>query len=247
MEANSLDGEPCAPLSSTNTQEMSLRQDRTMDALNHSPSGMTCEHSTENRGKELLTWFLEGFPVRTSVAPVEVMGLKGKEADYGKKWQGSWVRFDPASSSWKTHQCSLFGGWESYLESWPRWGIMRHGECYQPRMPELPTSEKECGLLPTPTHKALISWWASAEYKVKEPLNLQGMTGGVRKSGAKIGSNLSWSLAEWHLRNGGARTSELIPDPFFYELMMGWPMGWTASADAATDKFHRWLNLHGKS
>jgi hypothetical protein len=114
-------------------------------------------------------------------------------------------------------------------------------------MPELPIYERESGLLPTPTHKALISWWASAQYKTALPFNIRKMTGGHRKSGAKIGSNLSWTLAEWHLRNGGQRDSELVPDPCFYEVMMGWPMQWTALDGVATDRFHKWLQWHGKS
>lgn len=246
-EANSSDGKPCVLSSSTNTPEKSLSQDRTTDALIHSQSGTMSRPSTEDRGVDAWTSSLVDFHVRTSAAPARAQDLRANEAVSGTRWQESFAKWDHDSSSWKTPQCSLFGDLESFSETWPRWGIMRHGACFLPLMPELPIFERESGLLPTPTHKALISWWASAEYKTKQPFNIKKMTGGQRKSGAKIGSNLSWTLAEWHLRNGGQRDSTLVPDPCFYEVMMGWPTQWTASDDVATDRFHKWLKWHGKS
>lgn len=247
LEANSSDGKRSAQLSSTSMPATCSSQGKMTDASIHSRSGTMSQPSTGDRGVDVWTLSLVDFHARTSAAPAKEQVSKANEAVSGTRWQESFAKWDHDSSSWKTPQCSLFGDLESFSETWPRWGIMRHGACYLPLMPELPTFERESGLLPTPTHKALISWWASAEYKTKQPFNIKKMTGGQRKSGAKIGSNLSWTLAEWHLRNGGQRESTLVPDPCFYEVMMGWPMQWTASDDAATDRFHRWLQWHGKS
>ena len=247
LGANSSDGKRSAQLSLTSMPATCSSRGKMTDASIHSQSGTMSQPSTGDRGVDVWTLSLVDFHARTSAAPAKEQVSKANEAVSGTRWQESFAKWDHDSSSWKTPQCSLFGDLESFSETWPRWGIMRHGACYLPLMPELPTFERESGLLPTPTHKALISWWASAEYKTKQPFNIKKMTGGQRKSGAKIGSNLSWTLAEWHLRNGGQRESTLVPDPCFYEVMMGWPMQWTASDDAATDRFHRWLQWHGKS
>ena len=74
------------------------------------------------------------------------------------------------------------------------------------------------GLLPTPVASQLISQWASAKYLL--------YNNGVRNSGAKVGSNLSWLLSKWHLQNGGQEDC-LIPDPCLSEMMMGYPIGYT--------------------
>jgi len=54
-----------------------------------------------------------------------------KEAECGEKWRGSFVKFDPNTSLWKTHQCSLLGDLDEFLETWPQWGLMRDGECWE--------------------------------------------------------------------------------------------------------------------
>jgi DNA (cytosine-5)-methyltransferase 1 len=36
------------------------------------------------------------------------------------------------------------------------------------------------------------------------------------------------------------------PNPSLSEYLMGWPIGWTAREPLETDKFQRWLSLHGK-
>ena len=36
------------------------------------------------------------------------------------------------------------------------------------------------------------------------------------------------------------------PNPDMYEIIMGWPMGWTALKPLEMAKFRQWLNLHGK-
>jgi hypothetical protein len=76
-----------------------------------------------------------------------------KEAECGEKWRGSFVKYDPDLSLWKTHQCSLLGDLEEFLEIWPQWGLMRDGECWEQQMLAQTISETEYGLSenwPTP-------------------------------------------------------------------------------------------------
>jgi hypothetical protein len=98
-----------------------------------------------------LTLFVGDSPAKTSAARGERSVLKASAADYGLSLLGSLASFDPASSSWKTSQTSLFGGLTEFSETWPRSGLMRNGTAYQ-LAPLAPlTNATEFGLLPTPT------------------------------------------------------------------------------------------------
>ena len=92
----------------------------------------------------------EDFRAKTLAAPGKVRALQDLEAAYGARWRESFAKWDHDTSSWRTHQCLLLGGWESYSETWPRWGWMRVGVCSERVMPERPTSGTGSGLWPTP-------------------------------------------------------------------------------------------------
>ncbi len=155
-EADFWDGEPSAPSRSTLTAETYSWLDKTTDRLSRSRSGMTCEPLTVGHGAGVLMWCLEDSRVRTSAprtpSPKE---SPGREAASGLRWPASLAKYDPASSSWKTSQPSLLGDSASFSETWPRWGSMRSGACWERTMPELPTSEIDSGSwLATPTATA---------------------------------------------------------------------------------------------
>jgi hypothetical protein len=113
--------------------------------------GMTYKPLTEDRGEELLMSYLAAFHAKTSPQPEKEQGLTESGQGCGEKWHGSFVKYDPDSFLWRTHQCSLLGDLESYSETWPRWGLMRDGECWEQPMLAHRTSETESGLWPTPT------------------------------------------------------------------------------------------------
>jgi DNA (cytosine-5)-methyltransferase 1 len=71
-----------------------------------------------------------------------------KEAECGEKWRGSFVKYSPDSCSWKTHQCSLLGDLDEFLEIWPQWGLMRDGECWEQRTLEQTIRGTESGFVP---------------------------------------------------------------------------------------------------
>lgn len=150
-EENSLDGEPCAPLSVMPTLHKFWRNDKTMEFSKLSQFGLTCAVLTEDRGAALLTSFLEASLARTSAQPAEVRGSTGPSLVSGLNLHGSLARFDLGSSSWKTPQCSLIEGWDEFSETWPAWGSMRNGVSWGRTMPVLPTSESGSGSWPTPT------------------------------------------------------------------------------------------------
>ncbi len=129
-EANSLAGEPSAPLNVMPTPLPFWHRDKTMDVLSLSPFGLTWKPLTVKRGGELLTWFRAGFRARIYPPPGKGPESAASAADSGGSLPASLARFDRATSSWKTHQSSLLGGWEPFSETWPRWGMMRAGECW---------------------------------------------------------------------------------------------------------------------
>jgi hypothetical protein len=96
--------------------------------------GMTYKPLTETRGEELLMSYRAAFHAQTLVPQEKAQELTEKPLECGEKWRGSFTKFDPNSFSWKTHQCSLLGDLEEFSETWPRWGLMRDGECWEQQM-----------------------------------------------------------------------------------------------------------------
>jgi hypothetical protein len=111
---------------------------------------MTFKHLTADYGVELLTLCLEDFRVKTSQSQEKEMDLTESDQECGEKWQGSFTRYDRDSCSWKTHQCSFLEDLTEFSETWPRWGLMRGGECWERQALEQTTNEKESGLWRTP-------------------------------------------------------------------------------------------------
>lgn len=144
-------GEPFAPSSVTPTPQAYLSPDKMTAFSRPSRFGTTFAPLTDDRGAELLMWFLAGFPARTSAPPEKVLASTESEVVYGEKWRELSVRYDRGSCSWKTHR-SL---WDEDLSACsltlPKWGSMRDGVLSELLTLERPTAEKGRGLWATPT------------------------------------------------------------------------------------------------
>ena len=151
LEATCSDGAPFAPLSGMPTPQAYCAPDRTTAHSRLSRFGMTCAPLTEDRGAELLTWYLAAFHAKTSAQPERVQASKASAVECGQKWPASSARYDHDLRLWKTAQCSLLEGLDVYSETWPRSGTMRAGECWAQLMPVLRTSATVSGLWLTPT------------------------------------------------------------------------------------------------
>ena len=149
-EATFLDGEPCAQLNAMPTPQPFWRNDKTMDASRFSRFGVTSRLLTADRGEELLTWFRGVFLARTFPQQERARELRAHDQDCGVRWPASLARYDPDSCSWKTPQYSLLGDSEEFSETWPRWGTMRNGECWERTTLAPHTSGIESGLWGTP-------------------------------------------------------------------------------------------------
>ena len=236
-EGSFLGGELSAPSSTINTPQAYLWRDKTTDAWSRFPSGLTCEHLTDDHGEAVLMSFLEAFPARISVVQERAQGSTGREADSGERWQGSFAKYDPDTSLWRTHQCSLLGGFTRFSETWPRWGSMQNGECWERTMLVPTISERESGLmLATPTatanqlapsmakHPGCRAWWPTPT--VQDAKNNGGPSQHRRNDtplNAMVGGKLNPTWVAW---------------------LMGWPLGWTDLNASAMDKYQQWRQQH---
>ena len=149
--AESFSDIPASVLSRLNlTAERFCSKDSETESFPSSQSGTTCEHSTANRGADSLTLCVEGSPAKTLAAPERVRDLKESEADCGQKWLGLSARLDPATSSWRTPQCSLFEDLDECLETWPDWGTTQGMEFFQLAPLVCHTHGKGCSVWATP-------------------------------------------------------------------------------------------------
>ncbi len=150
MEAVCSDGEPFAPWNIMPSVPGDSSSDKMKDACHNSPFGTMYVPFTDAHGADLLTWYLAVSPARTFPQPEPAQDLTAQGLGCGWKWLESSVKYDRPSRSWKTRQCSLLGDLEPFSETWPRWGTMRNGECWERLTWERRTNGNDAGLLPAP-------------------------------------------------------------------------------------------------
>jgi hypothetical protein len=214
-----LDGAPSALLSLIPTAAACYSRGNVTECCLDSPSGTTCELLTAADGEVRSLWLREDSPVRTSQRLATALESTGSTLAYGSKWRASWAMYDPATRSWRTRQCSLLGGLEEFSGIWPRWGSMLDGECLALAMPDWITAENGSGSLPTPS----------------------GVNGGNNHTMGRVDE---WGGSSNPLR-GTVIGSLCLPE--FEELVMGWPVTWTAPTPLETVRFQRWQQWHGRS
>lgn len=272
-EGSSLDGAPSALLRLIPTADESCSSDSETGSLNRSRSGMTSELSTEDHGEEELMSSQVDSRAKTSAQQGRVPESQVSGLDCGPRWPESFARYDPATHSWRTHQCLLLGGLALFSETWPRWGLMRDEECLERTAPGLLIREIASGYLPTPTAAAnmlcssMQKWPRHRNLLYPTPTTHDASGRGSRPQG-KTGNHHMASL-EWVVMNlnmwptprafmhkdsktdrGKANLGEKVGghlNPPWVEWLMGWPIEWTDLKPLGMDKFRQWLRLHGKS
>jgi hypothetical protein len=260
----SSDGEPSVPSSGTDTPQAFSWLARMTDASRRSRSGMTCARLTDARGEAVLTWCLAAFLAKTSRSPAPARDCQATEVPSGSRWPASFAKWDHATSSWRTPQCSIDGGSTEFSGIWPRWGSMRSGACTARSKPELLTSDSGRGLWPTPTVD-------SATERTKKyaqggmPLSLAvrqdrgriptPTVGDSKASGSRntesSKAHPGTSLTDFVREDGGrGRIMGVVQaggqlNPTWVEWLMGWPLGWTDCDASAMDRFRKWCASHG--
>ena len=147
---SSLDGAPSALLNLLNIQGVFCSPGSAMDCSNDSRYGMTCEPLMGSDGKDASMSLAAGSRAKTLAWPGKDWDWLANAPAFGVKCSGSFAKWNRDSYSWKTAQCSLFEDLELSLETWPRWGLMRGGECWALPMLEPRIYESAYGLWPTP-------------------------------------------------------------------------------------------------
>lgn len=182
-----------------------------------SQSGTISEPSTENPGADSSISCAADSHAKTFQQPEKERESTGSEADCGPKWPEWFAKWDRVTCSWKTRQCSLLAGLDEFSVTWPRWGMMQDGASWELTPPDFRIIEPDSGWLPTPS----------------------GVNGGK--------NNTMGRIDEWGGSSNPLRGTVIgyLCLPEFEEIVMGWPIGWTAPTPYATDKFQRWLDSHG--
>lgn len=203
-----------APLSWRNTLGLSSSSDNGTDSCPGSQSGTMFSPSTESTGEDGSMLSAEASPARTSAPRVEGPDSTENGLGFGLKWLGSFARFDPASSSWKTVQCSLLEGLDGFSETWPRWGSMRNGVSLAHTTQDFPIPENGYGFwVPTPRASMFRSrkWWLRRVPRG----NLEELPCLQPRFAHLAGERINPEWLEW---------------------LMGWPIGWAGLEPLETAK-----------
>ena len=89
--------------------------------------GGTFGRSPEALSEDVLTWWREGFPARTSASQARGQDSLASAAASSSTSCDWFASFDPDTCSWRTSQQSLFEDSTPYSERWPKAGSMRNG------------------------------------------------------------------------------------------------------------------------
>jgi hypothetical protein len=153
-----------------------------------------------------------------------------READCGKSLPVSFAKYDRQECLWKTHQCSLFGGLESFSETWPRWGMMHDGECWEVATLVRNKREKESGFIPACV--ASDGKWHGMEKHIKNSRKKR-----VDQNKSAPTEKITYAYYEAD-----------IPERYFPEIsevVMNFPQGWTDLSELETHRIVTLLNSHG--
>ena len=255
------DGEQSVQSNGNHTQQAYCLPDKMTEYSRLSRFGMMFKPLTESLGEELLMSYRAAFHAKTSLPQVKEQGLTESGQECGKRWQGLLARLDPNTLLWKTVQCSLLEDSEQSFQTFPRWGSMRNGECFQQPMLEQTITENEFGYWLTPTATAIsgrsqeamnhrIKWRESLGRKTVPPGNLAEqimLSGQIPCVDMKKPTMLPTPTA--HNSKEGAYPAEFTRktptlathaggklNPMWVEWLMGWPLGWTDLKPLEMDK-----------
>lgn len=225
----------------------SCSSDSAMESCRGSRSGTMSALSTDGPGEDSLISCVEDSPARILVQPGRGPESPESGAACGPRWPGSLAKFDPDTRSWRTAQCSLFGGLELFSETWPRWGMMRDGESFPLPTPEPLIDGNESGLWPTPVKYDATPGGPGNHYHGLGYMAKQGTFPTPRKQMSRKPpmDRMGQDSENYHCNLEEYVGGELNPP--WVEWLMGWPIEWTALQPLAMDRFRQWLHSHGVS
>ena len=225
LALNSWDLELYVLSKKTPSADLFLYVGKTKDTSSLSQFGMTSVHLTEVRGEIVLDYCRAGSHVR--ISPLQAVEQESPELSQGSgwRWPGSSLKYYPSESLWRTRHASLFQGWglDEFSETWPRSGMMLHGESWELGRLEPLTREIESGFwqnerMPSPC----ASDWKGSHKPGQRRRQLTDPAMGVIPAGGAL-------------------------SPIWTGWLMGFPIGWTDSEPMGTPRFLSWLLMHSAS
>ncbi|CAB4152760.1 hypothetical protein UFOVP607_30 [uncultured Caudovirales phage] len=240
-----LDIDQFAPLKLSQKTEQSYCKDNAIGFSQNSQFGMTCKPSTGHPGAGGLTLSAVDSLARILVQQEKVSDSVVSEVGYGASLPASLAKYDPATHSLKTAQCSLLEDSIGCSLTLPRWGSMRNGAVYQQPIVALGMRETEFGyLLPTVNTSGLDGGSNSRKANRKRMMLPTIKAQDSRHASTR---HIDPKSPHWESNLGEvlvALTGLKKWSPDFAEWLMGFPIGATASSPLGMDKFHEWLQQH---
>ena len=216
--------------------------------------------------RAMSTWLQQVFPANHSQwqGRKEAKTTKGTS---GRKRSNVFAMFDPVTHSWRTSQvCLILDTSAKSSLRWPKQGSMLDGVCSEQTMWVPRIEGNDSGLWPTPRANSAMAATMTAESAWAENRfpNLETVVGRtmwptptvrdykgayrteslIRKDGK---SRAMDALPNAVLGGKGTETASGQLNPTWVEWLMGWPLEWTGLKPLETDRFHLWLQQHGRS
>jgi len=217
----------------------------------------------EDLGEAQLTFFAEDSPAKTSVQRVKEQELPENVRDFGKSMRESLEKFGLNLSLPKTHHCFELGALELSSKTWPKWGMMQGGACWELGTLVRPTNATGCGSWPTPTVAEATKIPATANYgqvglnnhprirgyptRERMKKDRKGLDGGTK-------TQQKWmthQARDWKGPSGRAYKGEAkdLPsqtqhtgqlNPSWVEWLMNWPINWSSKEVLRNEHFEYW-------
>ncbi len=226
-------------------------------------SGTTCEPSTADRG---VAAFISSLPVihASPSASQANAPVRTTRVTFGPRLPESSTKSNPNGSSAKTSRDTCRWDTPTSPPAFAAWATRQRRESLQREKQAQATGVAACSSWPTPTASDggyvpdLIL--DRGTFRVTSPLDISEGSGGqyplsetarawtslwltLQAVGwtSKMASSPSSHQVRVSFKNGkGSCIASLKPNPQFYEMIMGWPIGWTAPGAQVTG-YAAWL------
>lgn len=178
----------------------------------------------------------EGSPVRTSVWQEKEPVSKESGPASGPSLPASFASYDPDTSSWRTSDIYPTVDCPVFSKTWPTWGLMRSGRCFQ-LPPSVPATFARGSLLwPTPNAMGGTGYMSGSKRDVWRPtlesavrMAPTGPPPLIRRSSletSKLGVRTPVPRSEW---------ASGVLNPRWTEWLMGFPVGWCSLSEPPSE------------
>ena len=227
--------------------------------LNAENTSITCDLS------ETTSLSQEDFHARIYPLRETQKALRESVQAFGVRWRELSVRYDRKKSLWKTHRCLFPEDLQESSVTFPKWGILVDGVCWEQTTWEHHTSEKGSGYWRTPQaangkqgpkslayYKHCLQTPNTPQISLVDQVRHWPTPTASDHKGAGKNGDLRDRL-DYAVERGGTKSKQYeqpVPNggqlnPDWVEWLMGWPIGHTDLEPLEMGKYRKWLSLHG--